>query len=165
MAAEALVCGRAMRQLRSSHAFVLTVRIPSSAGIALAVRAAPDRFLRPAECGELRGPQRRFVGREELVEPWRRHRGVAQHAVRLATVVDLVLKQMQQQPVHSLALDPGAAMHGNGPSEARLVQSTDNVEQSLIDVRLRPVQRGCRGKGSRSAQAVGPRGPPSIAST
>ncbi|MFC7610103.1 hypothetical protein [Teichococcus aestuarii] len=43
---------------------------------------APHRLLAPAQRGELRRPQRRLPGGEELVELRRRHAGAAQHGMR-----------------------------------------------------------------------------------
>jgi hypothetical protein len=36
----------------------------------------------------------------------------------LAAVMDLMLEQVQQQPVHPLVLHPGPAVHRDDPSEA-----------------------------------------------
>ena len=54
----------------------------------------PNTRLGPAELGEFGRAQRRLCDREELVELWRCHRRAAEHCVRLAAMVDLVLEQM-----------------------------------------------------------------------
>src|SRR5215212_2998780 len=79
----------------------------------LGFRAAPNPLLRPAQLRELRRAQRRLTRREKLIQLGRAYRRAAQHGVGLAAMMHLVLEQMQEQAVHPLALDGGAAMHGD----------------------------------------------------
>ena len=80
-------------------------------------------------------------------------------------MMDVVLEQMQQQAVHPLALDGGAAMHGDDALQAGAVERFDDLEQTSVDRGLGFLQRGDRCARLRSAQAAGPSVPPSIAST
>src|SRR5215212_9958843 len=77
------------------------------------VRIAPDPFFGPTKLREFLPPQRCFANGEKLIQLRRAHRRAAQHGVGLAAMMHLMLEQMQQQPVHPLALDGGAAMHGH----------------------------------------------------
>src|SRR5439155_1267041 len=70
----------------------------------------PDRLLGPAELCKFGVAQRRLAEAEEFVELRRRHAGAAQHRMDLATMMDVVLEQVQQQPVGALLLDAGVAM-------------------------------------------------------
>src|SRR6187551_859193 len=59
-------------------------------------------------------------------------------------MMHLVLEQMQQQSVHPLALDGGAAMHGDDAPQAGAVERFDDLEQTLVDGGLGLLQRGDR---------------------
>ena len=91
---------------------------------------------------KFRGPQRRFAGGEKLVELRRAHRRAAEHGVGLATVVNVVLEQMQQQTVHPFALDGGAAMHGDDALQSGAVERFHDGEQAPIHRGLCFLQRG-----------------------
>ena len=80
-------------------------------------------------------------------------------------MVDVVLEQMQQQTVHPLALDGGAAMHGDDLLQSGAVERFNDVQQTLVYGRLRSFSASTVLQGSWSAQASGPSVPPSIAST
>src|SRR6266404_2081640 len=61
--------------------------------------AGPDRILRPPQLCKLRCAQRRLALGEELVELRRGDFGRAQHRVRLTPMMNLMLKQVKQQPI------------------------------------------------------------------
>jgi hypothetical protein len=102
--------------------------------------------------------------RTRRVEAWRR--GVAQHRVSLAAVVDLVLEQVQQ-PVHLvlrlLSSGNGAAGltgPGGGPEHATLhcihIEVVDDQMWFGIARRLgkKPARRAVNSSNDRAAQAV-----------
>src|SRR5690606_20004587 len=64
----------------------------------------PQLGLGPAERLEVVLAQRGVAGGEELVELRRRHRGAAEHRVRLPAMVNLVPEQVQQQAIAALHL-------------------------------------------------------------
>src|SRR5690349_19096158 len=57
----------------------------------------PNSRLRPSQLVEFNGAQRCLCDREELVELRRWHRRAAEHRVCLASMMDLVLEQVQQE--------------------------------------------------------------------
>jgi hypothetical protein len=59
-------------------------------------------------------------------------------------MMHLMLEQMQQQTVHPLALDGGAAMHGDDALQAGGVERFDDLEQAPVDCGLGLLQRGDR---------------------
>jgi hypothetical protein len=56
---------------------------------------APNHLLRPAQLREFRSTKRSLPYWEKFIELRRRNRCAAQHGVRLASVMNLMLKQMQ----------------------------------------------------------------------
>src|SRR3954451_1843274 len=68
--------------------------------------ASPDRVLAPAQSRELAGPERRFSFRKELVKLWRLPTTGRQHRMRPPAMVDLMLKQVHQNPVAAVGLYP-----------------------------------------------------------
>src|SRR5688572_14885791 len=102
-----------------------------------ALRTGPDFVLRPPQFRELRCAQRSFTCGEELVELRGRDVGAAQHRVRLTAMMNLMLKEMQQQPVHSLALDTIFAVDLNEAIEIGVAESIDDSDQSPVHVSLR----------------------------
>jgi hypothetical protein len=66
---------------------------------------APNSRLSPSKFVEFIRTQRRFRNRKELVELRRWHGGAGEHRVRLTTMMDLVLEQVQQEAVRTLRLD------------------------------------------------------------
>ena len=79
--------------------------------------AGPDRILRPPQLCKLRRAQRRLACGEEFVELRRVDLGRAQHRVRLTPMMNLMLKQMKQQPVDPLALNAITAVYVNDTIE------------------------------------------------
>ena len=59
-------------------------------------------------------------------------------------MVHLVLEEVQQQTVHPLVLDGGAAMHGDDALQVGAVERFDDLEQTPIDRGLGFLQRGDR---------------------
>ena len=65
--------------------------------------------------------------------------------------MNLMLKQMQQKPVHPLTLNTGATMHLNNALQTMRVQAFHNGDQAPIHICLRPPEsidcrawlRGC----------------------
>src|SRR5437899_5038479 len=110
----------------------------------LTVRAAPDLLLAPAQLRKLCRPQRRLPRREKLVELGRARRRPAEHRVGLAAMMHLMLEQMQEQAVHPLALDGGAAMHGDDALQSGAVERFDDGEQTPVYRGLGFPQRGNR---------------------
>ncbi len=53
--------------------------------------------------------------------------------MRLATVVDLMLEEVQQQPVGALPLNARAAVHFDSPVGPTLVERITPCDQSAID--------------------------------
>ncbi|MFC7735190.1 hypothetical protein ACFQX4_04910 [Roseomonas sp. GCM10028921] len=84
--------------------------------------------------------------------------------MRLPAVVDPVLEEVQQQPVHALPLHAAAAMDGHNPSQLRLVQPLRDRDQPTVLRRLARWSAAGAAQGSASAQAAGPSVPPSMAS-
>src|SRR5258705_5518641 len=78
-----------------------SVQLTSSAG--------PDRILRPTQLRKLRGAERRLSCGKKLVELRRTDFCGTQHRVRLASMMNLVLQQVKQQPIDPLALNVIAA--------------------------------------------------------
>ena len=66
---------------------------------------APNCRLSPSKFVEFNRTQRCLCNGEEFVELGRRHGRAAEHRVRLTTMMDLVLKQVQQEAVRTLRLD------------------------------------------------------------
>ena len=125
----------------------------------------PDCRLGPAEFVELGGAQRRLGDREELVELRRRCSGAAEHRVRLAAMMDLMLEQVQQKAI-------GRSVCTRVPRCTRMIRSgpaSSSVSQQAINRRSIAAWAGRRsetvGKGIGSAHAAGPSVPPSSAST
>src|SRR6516165_12038761 len=65
---------------------------------------APNSRLRPSKFVEFNRTQRCLCGGEEFVELRRWHGGAGEHRVRLTTMMDLVLEQVQQEAVRTLRL-------------------------------------------------------------
>jgi hypothetical protein len=65
---------------------------------------APYLCLCPSKLSEFGRAQRRLRSREEFVKLWRWHRGAAEHRMRLAAMMDLVLEQMQQETIGTFQL-------------------------------------------------------------
>jgi hypothetical protein len=82
----------------------------------------PNLIFRPSKLLELIRAQRGFGDREELVELRRWNPRGGEHRVRLATVMDLVLEEVQQQTVGALGLHVGLAMHADNPVRPVLVK-------------------------------------------
>ena len=80
-------------------------------------------------------------------------------------MMHLVLEQMQQQAVHPLALDGGAAMHGDDALQSGVVERFDDGSNRRSTAAWASFSAATVAQGSRSAQAAGPSVPPSIAST
>src|SRR5688572_29341970 len=99
--------------------------------------AAPDFILAPTELGKLRGAQRRFFRGKELVELRRLDSSRAQHRMRLAAMMNLVLEQMQQQPVHPLMLNATAAVDVDDAIEIFSAEALDEGDQPAIHLALR----------------------------
>lgn len=107
-------------------------------------RLAPHGILRPPKLRELVGAKRCLSHGEKLIELRRGHRRGAHHGVRLTSVMDLVLKHMQQKPVHPLALDARAPVHGHDTLQTGSVQGFDHGDQTPIHRRLRDCEcRNC----------------------
>src|SRR5882757_1805520 len=106
--------------------------------------AGPHRVLRPPQLRKLRRAQRRLSCGEELVELRRRDICGAQHRVRLAPVMNLVLKQMKQQPIDPLALNAIAAVDVDDTIEILVVQLLDYGNQSPVYLALRIAEHDCR---------------------
>ena len=121
--------------------------------------------LGPSKLGELGGAQWRLGDREELVELRRWYGSAAEHRVRLAAMMDLVLEQVQQKAVGPLRLHARAAVHMDDPIWPGFVQRLAPGDQSAIDRRLGGPQVRAVGQGIGSAHAAGPSVPPSSAST
>ena len=85
--------------------------------------------------------------------------------MRLAAVMDIVLEQMQQQPVGALGLHTCAAMHVDDAIRPFLVQRVAPGDQPAIDRGLRARSSSSVGQGIGLTQASGPSVPPSSAST
>ena len=66
---------------------------------------APNSRLSPSKFVEFNRTQRRLCGGEEFVELRRWYGGGGEHRVRLTTMMDLVLEQVQQEAVGTLRLD------------------------------------------------------------
>src|SRR2546423_6748783 len=97
----------------------------------------PDPSLGPSKLFELSCAQRGFGGREELVELRRPDPRIAEHGMRLATVMDLVLEEVQQEAVSPLALHPRAAMHVDDSFGAVLIQGSAPGDQPAVNRSLR----------------------------
>ena len=80
-------------------------------------------------------------------------------------MMDLMLKQMQQQPVHPLMLDTTSAMYVDDAIEIGGAKAFDKGDQSPIHLALRVRRAAKVSHGSGLAQAAGPSEPPSRAST
>jgi hypothetical protein len=65
----------------------------------------PDFAFLEAERGEIHGPQGRILGHEILVELGRWLGRAGQHGVGLAAVMDLVLEEVEENPVRPFHLD------------------------------------------------------------
>ena len=87
-----------------------------------AISLPPNRCLGRSKLVEFDPAQRCLCDREEFVELWRRRRRAAEHLVRLATMMDLVLEQMQQKAVRTLLLHACAAVYVNNPIGGGFVQ-------------------------------------------
>src|SRR5712671_4300079 len=105
--------------------------------------AGPDRILRPPQLCKLRCAQRRLFCREELVELRRADFGSAQHRVRLASMMNLVLKQVKQQPIDPLALNAITAVYVNETIEIGHAQALDDSNQSPVHLALRISEHDC----------------------
>jgi len=126
----------------------------SAATSAVQVLLPPNCRLCPSELVELGGAQRRLCDREEFVELRRRYGGAAEHRMRLAAMVDLVLKQVQQEAIGPLRLHARAEVHLNDPVWPGFVERIAPGDQASIDRRLGGPQLRDRGTGNW----IGPRG-------
>src|SRR5882757_7566014 len=99
--------------------------------------AAPDRLLGPSEFCEFSCAERCLAFGEEFVELWWGYSSRTQHRVRLAAMMNLVLEQMKQQPVHPLVLNVIAAVDVDGAIETSRVQMLDDGNQSPVHFALR----------------------------
>src|SRR5258705_13298210 len=98
--------------------------------------AGPDRILRPTQLRKLRGAERRLSCGKKLVELRRRDFCGTQHRVRLASMMNLVLKQVKQQPIDPLALNAITAVYVNETIEIGHAQALDDSNQSPVDLPL-----------------------------
>jgi hypothetical protein len=96
----------------------------------LVALAGPDRILCPPQLCKLRCTQRRLSRGEELVELRRPDFGSAQHRVRLTPMMNLMLKQVKQQPIDPLALNAVTAVYINDAIEIGRTQALDDGNQS-----------------------------------
>jgi hypothetical protein len=86
--------------------------------------------------------QRAFLGHEELVELWWFHLRAGEHRVGLAAVMDLVLKQMEQNVADPLDLNVFCALEPNGLIETGFIPDVSHTRyESLVDGALRLRQR------------------------
>jgi hypothetical protein len=114
----------------------------------------PNCRLGPTELVKFSRAQRRLCDREELVELRRRHRSAAQHCVCLATVMDLVLEQVQQKAIRTLRLHARASVHVNDAIGAGIVECLAPADQSAINRCL----RGPKLRHGRTRYRIRPRG-------
>ncbi|HEY3841454.1 MAG TPA: hypothetical protein VGL72_33015, partial [Bryobacteraceae bacterium] len=98
--------------------------------------------------------QRSFRDREKLVQLWRRHRSTAEHRVSLATVMDLVLEQVQKKAIRTLRLHAGASVNLNNPIDSGLVQRLAPGDQPAVKRCL----RGPQVRHSRAGDTIRPCG-------
>src|SRR3981189_1239412 len=111
--------------------------------------AGPDRILRPPQLGKLRCAQRRLSCGEELVELRWADFGSAQHRVRLTPMMNLMLKQVKQQPIDPLALNAITAMYVDHTIEIGHAQALDDSNQSPVRLALRISEHDCSFAGLR----------------
>jgi hypothetical protein len=111
----------------------------------------PNCRLGPSKLVELGGAQRCLCDREELVELRRRYGSAAEHCVRVAAMMHLVLEKVQQKAVGPLRLHARAAVHTDDPIWPGFVQRLAPGDQATIDRRLgRPqVRDGVKGNWIR----------------
>ena len=64
--------------------------------------------------------------------------------MRLAAVMDIVLEEVQQQPVRALSLHPRLAMHADNPVRPALVKRAAKCNQPSVHRSLRRTQLGQR---------------------
>src|SRR6478672_11706354 len=114
--------------------------------------AGPDRILRPTQLRKLRGAERRLSCGKKLVELRRRDFCGTQHRVRLASMMNLVLKQVKQQPIDPLALNVIAAVDVDDTVEIGGAEARDDGDQSAVHLALRILEHDRRFAGLR----VGP---------
>src|SRR6266704_4039284 len=105
--------------------------------------AGPDRVLCPPQLFKLRGAQRRLAFGEELVELRRADFGRAQHRVRLTPMMNLMLKQVKQQPIDPLALNAITAMYVDHTIEIGHAHALDDSNQSPVHLALRISEHDC----------------------
>ena len=89
----------------------------------------------------------------ELVELRRLHARADEHGMGLAAMMDLVLEQVQEQPVAALGLDARIPVQSHSGAERLLRQGLADGNQPPIDGRLLALQVRHRGAG----RPVGPR--------
>mgnify|MGYP006915176382 CR=1 FL=1 len=77
----------------------------------------PDIILSPAELREFGSSKRRLACSEEFVQLRRGDDRSGQHGVHLPAMMDLVLKEMHQQPVAALDLYARVAVDPDGAAE------------------------------------------------
>ena len=85
--------------------------------------------------------------------------------MRLPPMMDLMLKHMQQQPIHPFALNAIRTMDVDDAIEAVRVEALDDGKQSPVRVPLRICEHDCGFARLPVSQAAGPSVPPSMAST
>jgi hypothetical protein len=102
----------------------------------------PGLSFRPTEFGKFGGAQSCLVRQEEFVELRRAHRRAAQHGVSLATMMDLMLKEMEQHVIHPFALNARSAVQFNDALKAVSRERLHDRNQPAVNLLLCLAQSG-----------------------
>ena len=85
--------------------------------------------------------------------------------MRLPTVMDLMLKQMEQQPIHPLVLNTTSTVYVDDTIEIGRAKALDKGDQPPVHLALRIAEQMAKvSHSSWLAHAAGPSEPPSRAS-
>src|SRR6187401_1948093 len=103
----------------------------------------PDRILAPPKFCKLRCAQGSLFRGEKFIKLRWADFGGAQHPVRLTPVMNLMLKQVKQQPIDPLALNAIAEVDVDDTIEIGRVQALDDSNQSPVRLLLRISERDC----------------------
>src|SRR5262249_21746403 len=110
-----------------------------------------------SELLELAGAKRRFFCRKELIELRRLDARARQHGVRLPAMMDIMLKQMHEQPIAPLTLHFRAAVDLHDVIEASARQRVADRYQAPVDRGLSRHQLCERGTRNRICPSLRPK--------
>ena len=119
------------------------------------VSRGPRPFPRSSPTRELMGAERRLGLGIKLIELGRLHARARQHGMGLAAMMDLVLEEVQQQPVATLGLDACVAIEPHHSAERALGQGVANSMRRRSTAACSRCRSATVAHGVRSAHAFG----------